>query len=132
MVANRYRGLWLNCALAVALPAAAHHSFAAYDQTRAITLNGIAKNIQWDNPHVIIRVWVPVAGSNVAQEWSLVTSNPGILKHLGWTQRSINPGDRIRVLCQPKRNGTYSGRLITLFELDSGKTLDTKLSAAAH
>jgi Family of unknown function (DUF6152) len=113
-------------------PALAHHSFAPYEESKTITLIGTARNIQWGNPHVGIRMWVQLPGSDAPQEWSLVTSNPGILKRFGWTQRSVSPGDRIRVLCYPKRDGSYGGRLITLFELDTGKTLETKLSAAVR
>jgi Family of unknown function (DUF6152) len=116
----------------VASPALAHHSFAPYEELKTITLIGTARSVQWGNPHVGIRMWVQVSGSDAAQEWSLVTSNPGILKRFGWTQRSVSPGDHIRVLCYPKRDGSYGGRLITLFELDTGKTLETKLSAAVR
>jgi hypothetical protein len=119
-------------ASALASPAVAHHSFDPYEERKTISLTGTARNIQWGNPHVGIRMWVQVPGSDAPQEWSLVTSNPGILKRFGWTQQSVSPGDHIRVLCYPKRDGSYGARLITLFEVDTGKTLETKLSAAVR
>jgi hypothetical protein len=110
----------------------AHHSFSSYEETQTVTFSGTASSVQWGNPHVGIKMSVQVSGSDAPQEWSLVTSNPGILKRFGWTQRSVSPGDHIRVLCYPKRDGSHAARLITLFELDTGKTLETKLSASVR
>jgi hypothetical protein len=123
-------GIWFWIALVLSFPAAAHHSFAAYQSEGGISLEGVATSMQWTNPHVIIRMVTHVSGSDAPQEWTLLTSNPGILKHFGWTQRSVIPGTPIRVLCYPKRDGSHGGRLITLFQLDSGQTLQTKLSGS--
>jgi len=119
-------------AFGLAPPAFAHHSFTPYEDKKTVTLIGTAKKVRWGNPHVEIQMLVKAQDGEAPQEWNLVTSNPGILKRFGWTQKSVNPGDRIRVLCYPKRDGTDGCRLITLFELDTGKTLGTKLSAAAQ
>jgi hypothetical protein len=121
-----------SAASGLASPALAHHSFAPYEALKTMTLIGTARSVQWGNPHVGISMSVQVPGSDTAQEWSLITSNPGILKRFGWTQRSVSPGDHIRVLCYPKRDGSYGARLITLVEVDTGKTLETKLSAAVR
>ena len=39
--------------------AAAHHSFAAFDLGREITLVGTIKEVQFTNPHVWIQMLVP-------------------------------------------------------------------------
>jgi hypothetical protein len=120
----------LAACLVFSLPVAAHHSFAAYESVKRISLEGAATSVQWGNPHVVIRMLTQASGGEAPQEWTLVTSNPGILKRFGWTQRSVTPGTRIRVLCYPKRDGSHAGRLITLFQLDSDQTLQTKLSGS--
>lgn len=125
-------GLCLSICLGLAAPAQAHHSFAIYEATKTLTLEGTARTVQWGNPHVRVRMLVPAAAHDTPQEWELVTSNPGILKRFGWTQHSIAPGDHIRVLCFPKRDGAPECQLITLFELATGQTLQTKLRAPAH
>jgi hypothetical protein len=37
--------------LAIALPVAAHHSFAIFDHTQTYTLKGTVRSFQWTNPH---------------------------------------------------------------------------------
>ena len=41
-----------------AAPLGAHHSFAAFDRTREVTLTGVVKEVQWNNPHAWIQVVV--------------------------------------------------------------------------
>jgi len=52
-----------------------------------MTLIGTARSVQWGNPHVGISMSVQVPGSDTAQEWSLITSNPGQIEGFfkkGW------------------------------------------------
>ncbi|HTL68355.1 MAG TPA: DUF6152 family protein, partial [Lacunisphaera sp.] len=43
-------------ALAIAAPAAAHHSFAMFDQQKIMTLDGTVHEFQWTNPHAFLEV----------------------------------------------------------------------------
>ena len=133
---NRLRGLrpastslGLVAAAALAFPAFAHHSFAAYDVVNTRTLKGTLETLQWSNPHVTLKMLVQPDGGGAAQEWSLVTSGPAILKRFGWTRSSLKPGDRISVICNPMNDGSHGGRVHTVVLLDTGLTLKTKLSA---
>jgi hypothetical protein len=123
-------GLLCAGALAISLPAVGHHSFAAYEGSQTRTLKGTIETFQWSNPHVMLKVRVLRDGGGESQEWSIVTSSPAILAKFGWTQNSIKPGDRISAVLNPMSDGSYGGRLHTLTLLDTGKTLETKLSAA--
>jgi hypothetical protein len=116
-------------ALAVALPAVGHHSFAAYDGSQTRTIRGTIGTFQWSNPHVMFKVRA-LSDQGESQEWSIVTSSPAILAKFGWTQNSIKPGARISAVVNPMSDGSYGGRLHTLTLLDTGKILETKLSAA--
>ena len=52
---------------AAALPALAHHSFAAYDRTKTLNLKGTVKTFQWTNPHCVIWVLIePEGGGDAA------------------------------------------------------------------
>src|SRR5690606_16796285 len=42
--------------LGLAVPALAHHSFAMFDQSRKVSIQGTIADIQWTNPHVWIEV----------------------------------------------------------------------------
>lgn len=77
--------------------ASAHHSFAAeFDFQKPVTLKGIV--VQWEmiNPHGWITIDVPGQDGKTAR-WMVETSNPNGLMRLGWTKRSLKPGDEITV-----------------------------------
>src|SRR6185369_12253813 len=77
--------------------AIAHHSFAAeFDAEKPITLKGIVVKWEMVNPHGWITIDVTGAEGKTAQ-WMVETSNPNGLMRLGWTKRSLKPGDPITV-----------------------------------
>ena len=113
-----------------ASPAPAHHSFAAYEDTRVRRLEGTITTFRWTNPHVTLTILVKREDRDERQQWLIVTSDPAILMRFGWRQNSLKSGDRVSVLCNPLRDGSPRCRLHTLTLLDTGQTLKTKLSAA--
>ena len=117
--------------LLVAAPALAHHSFAAFEEGRMRTLEGTVKTFQWMNPHVMLTVLTQLDGRSQPQEWTIVTSGPAILKRFGWRRDSMKSGDRVRMTCNPLRDGSPGCRLHTLMMLDTGQILKTKLSTSA-
>jgi hypothetical protein len=123
-------GLFFSAAL-LALPALAHHSFAAYDATQTRTLKGVVETIQWSNPHTVFTLLLQADGGGEPLKWNIIASSPAILKRFGWTQDSLKPGDHVSVLCNPLNDGSHGGRLHTVLLLDTGQILQTKLSAAA-
>ena len=75
----------------------AHHSFSAeFDFQKPVTLKGVV--VQWEmiNPHGWITIDVPGQDGKPAR-WMVETSNPNGLMRLGWTKRSLKPGDEIPV-----------------------------------
>ena len=111
---------------AAALPALAHHSFAAYDRTKTLNLKGTVKSFQWTNPHVVVWVLVQPEGGGAVQEWSLETTSPGVLIRNGWTRQSLKAGDRVSVTFSPLRDGSRGGGLNSVTLLDTGQTLIPK------
>ena len=48
---------WLAAAaLVLAGSASAHHSFAMFDQSKQVPLNGTVREFQWTNPHAFIHI----------------------------------------------------------------------------
>ena len=39
-------------------PVLAHHSYAAFDRDKEVTLSGVVKEFQWNNPHAWIQIMV--------------------------------------------------------------------------
>jgi hypothetical protein len=36
--------------------AAAHHGWTGYDESKAFTIEGVIREVKWENPHVLIRI----------------------------------------------------------------------------
>ena len=80
-----------------ALPALAHHSFAAeYDSTKAITVKGTIQKLEWVNPHAYF--WVDVKDENgKTTTWAFETLSPNALARQGWNRNSLKKGDEVTV-----------------------------------
>jgi Family of unknown function (DUF6152) len=124
-------GLFCTAVLA-ALPCLAHHSFAAYDATQTRTLVGTVETVRWSNPHAEFTLVLQANGGDQPVKWNIITSGPAVLKRFGWNQDSLKPGDRVSVLCNAMSDGSHGGRLHTVVLLDTGRVLQTKLSAGAQ
>ena len=101
--------------------ASAHHSFAAFDTTRQVTLTGTVKEFQWTNPHCWLHIDVTNADGTVEQ-WQLEALSPNVLGRLGWKKNSVKPGDKVTVLANPTREGGHGGALISITDA-SGKKI---------
>jgi hypothetical protein len=117
-----WAGLAALCALA--LPAAAHHSFAMFDQKKVMTLEGTVQQFQWTNPHAFIELDVAAPGRT--QRWSIELNSPNNLTRQGWRRSSLAAGDRITVRIAPLRNGHPGGLFLDLRKAD-GTVLDSGL-----
>ena len=74
----------------MAMPALAHHSFAAdYDEKKPVTLRGTVTKFDWSNPHVLVYLDVIEGGKpvNYATEWESRIE----LKRAGWKADSVKP-----------------------------------------
>jgi hypothetical protein len=96
-----------------AAPAFAHHSFAMFDNTKNVTLEGTIKEFQWTNPHSWVQIVVKDAsGKDV--EWSIEGGSPNGLARQGWKRTSLKPGDKAVLVMHPLKDGTAGGSLVTV------------------
>ena len=105
----------------LAAPAAAHHSFAMFDQSKIMTLEGTVTEFQWTNPHAFIEL-----DATGGRHWSIELNSPNNLKRQGWTRAALKPGDKITLRMSPLRNGKPGGLFLDLTRAD-GKLLDSGL-----
>jgi len=92
----------------LAVPALAHHSFAMYDSSRQVTIEGVVKEVQWTNPHVWIEVMVPnAAGGN--DQWSIECTSVNFMTRRGFSKHTIKPGDKISITLSPLKDGAHGG-----------------------
>ncbi len=109
-------------AMGVALPAAAHHSFAMFNQRQIMTLEGTVTEFQWTNPHAFIEMDVPQQGRTV--HWSIELNSPNNLKRQGWSRVSLRSGERVTLRMNPLRDGAHGGLFLDLVKAD-GTVLDS-------
>ena len=83
--------------LLAAVPAIAHHSFAAeYDREKPIKLVGVVTKMEWINPHAWIHLDVKKSDGKV-EKWEIETGNPNALIRRGFTKASLPQGTEITV-----------------------------------
>src|SRR5438132_257941 len=90
--------------VAVAVPALAHHSSAAMDTGKTVTVEGVVKEFRWGNPHCWLDVEAPDAKGAMAL-WSFEMTSPQILVRNGWKSSTIKFGDKVKVVGNPMRDG---------------------------
>jgi hypothetical protein len=83
----------------------AHHGGAAYDQTKTVTFDATVTEMQFANPHVLIFFDIRGA-SGQTEKWSGWLTAPNKLARAGWTKRTLEPGDKIKVGGTPHKEGS--------------------------
>lgn len=107
--------------LTVAAPALAHHSYAAFDREKQVTLTGVVKEFQWNNPHAWIQIIVTDARGRQV-EWGAEGGSPNMMARNGWKRATLKPGDKVVVVVNPLKDGRPNGALVKI-TLPDGKVL---------
>jgi len=107
----RLAGLLLGLA---ALPAAAHHSFAAeYDQDKPIKLTGTVTKFDVTNPHSWIYIDVKNADGTVVN-WGFETASAANLYRRGIRKDTVKPGTVVTIQGYLAKDGTNTGNAQTM------------------
>jgi hypothetical protein len=90
--------------------ALAHHAGTMYDHARVETVSGAVKEWRWANPHAFLQILAPDAsGQEVV--WSFESTSPNILVRSGWRRTTFKPGDKVKVMYNPLKDGAPGGSL---------------------
>jgi len=111
MSLNGFRKAFISgiAALATALPAFAHHSFASeFDRDQPFRIEGSVNSIDWTNPHGWLHVDVEEDGEIVTYDIEL--GSPSMLMRQGWRRNDLMPGDPVIVSGFRARNRFHVGR----------------------
>jgi hypothetical protein len=111
-----------------ALPAGAHHSTAAFDNTRVVKLEGTITQFRWINPHASIKIDAMSEGDDADGLWTVEMTAPNVLINEGWTRTALQVGDKVTMFVNPLRNkvvlndGSTGGLYVGVI-LKDGKSL---------
>ena len=103
------------------MPAFAHHSFAMFDMSKSVSLEGTIKQFDWTNPHTF--VWVNVVnGKGETETWGIEGQSPNFLGRRGWSKNTVKPGDKVSVVLSPLKDGRTGGMFRSM-TLPTGKMI---------
>jgi hypothetical protein len=99
-------GVGLGSSLLLAAIANAHHSAAVlYLLDQQITVEGTVTRFTLGNPHA--RIFLSVKGADgTSAEWMAEGGSRTILLRKGWTGEEVKPGDAIKIIGNPSRDGS--------------------------
>jgi hypothetical protein len=116
-------------AMAFAAAVSAHHSVAAFDREKPATLSGTVRQFKYTNPHTWIYLMVP-DGNGGERQWDLEGGSVNMVVRQGWTKNTVKPGQKVKLLIAPRKDGADGGEWLRLLEID-GKQFVSPASAAA-
>ena len=128
-------------ALALALPAAAHHSFSAeFDSTKEVRATGAVTDVEWQNPHAWIHLSVTelcerqatprgsdepdaewacrTPGAAEGAAWAFELGSPNGLMRQGWTRNSLQPGEVVTISGTRARDGSTNSNARNVTKAD--------------
>jgi hypothetical protein len=98
--------LLASCALLMALPLLAHHSFQAeFDGNKSLTLKGTLSKIDWINPHIYFYLDVKDDDGKLTT-WTLESIPTGFMHRAGLTRDDFVIGDTLTALVYRAKDGT--------------------------
>jgi hypothetical protein len=94
-------------ALLLASAAEAHHSAAVlYQIDKQITIEGVVTHYTLGNPHA--RIYLNVKDdAGAEQEWMAEGGSRTVLISKGWTGEEVHPGDVVKIVGNPSRDGSH-------------------------
>lgn len=95
----------------------AHHSIAPYDRAHPVSLSGTVKEFKFTNPHTWIYLLVP-DGNGGERQWDLEGGARNAVVRQGWTNQTLEPGMKVKLLIAPRKDGQDGGEWLRLVEIN--------------
>ncbi len=96
--------------LAISQPATAHHSFALFDVSKTVSLEGTVKKFDWTNPHSWITFEV-LEPDRTVTEWMIELPSAATLARDRWNKNFLRPGEKLILRVNPLKDGRKGGVL---------------------
>ncbi|HEX8302052.1 DUF6152 family protein [Sphingomonas sp.] len=92
-------------ALAIAVPAAAHHGWSSYDESKPLTTTGPLTNVTWGNPHGAAQV------VRNKKPWAVVLAPVARMEARGLSLAMIDKGQKVTLVGYARRDGAAEMRI---------------------
>jgi uncharacterized protein DUF6152 len=110
--------------LALAIPASAHHSFAAaFDKDKPVTIKGVLTEIRLENPHSWFFIEVREGGK--VEKWAFEAGTPSGMIRNGFKPNTIKTGTEVTVKAIRARDASQNMGLLQEIVTPDGKTYAT-------
>jgi hypothetical protein len=104
-------------------PAFAHHPFdSEFDANAAITIQGKITGVEWQTPHVIVKVETN-DDQGVMKTWDLEAASPDEMTKMGWTEAMLKIGDTVSAQGYKSKTPTSTVVAARSIELPDGKKM---------
>jgi hypothetical protein len=107
--------------LAGPIPAWAHHGYAAYDETKLLSLKGTVTDYELANPHSTMSFDVKDEQGKV-ESWVAEAGHIRLMQDEGWTRTTLKTGDIVTFFFHPAKNGSHAVDLVKIV-LPDGRAL---------
>jgi len=121
--------LKVSAALAIVLPllattASAHHSFAAYDTSKTITVQATIKEFDWGAPHSS-GTFLVMGADGQAKSVSVEAAAPNAFSREGFRAHDFKKGTQVTLIYHPLRTGDTSGGSLAGLVFPDGRKFGT-------
>lgn len=124
-------GVFAAAVLASAIPAIAHHSFAAeFDTNKRVKLTGKVTLMKWANPHAWIYIDV-VGPDGKPTNWALEMNAANSLLRNGWRKEDLPVGTVLVVEGWQARNGSPTANITSVTFTDGRRLFAGSSNPAA-
>jgi hypothetical protein len=103
-MSNVFARLLLATLAAIALPAAAHHSFAIYDMDQNINFDGVVESVKLRNPHMALTLRVTKDDGTTGTIEFVEGAPANMIVRLGLDPADIAVGKPIKAIGAPRRD----------------------------
>jgi hypothetical protein len=94
--------------LCTAVPATAHHSFTMVHRDRAQLIEGVVTDWHFNSPHAWLYIEAPDANGAMIR-WGAEGGAPVHIIRMGVKGDSFKPGEHVRIVMSPLRDGRPAG-----------------------
>jgi hypothetical protein len=93
-------------AVALAVPALAHHSFSAeFDGSKTMVVKGVLTQVEWTNPHILIYLDAKGPGGKL-ERYIFTSGPPNTLHRAGVHKADFKIGETVTITGAPAKDGS--------------------------